>query len=558
MLKKLLPIITMAVGAIFILLAIIGKGSATGSDLTLKIKPANYIMPAAYKVYANPDVLGGRFNLFKAVLKNTSRHTVRNLKVEYRIPKFINDWTEAIAPKYVLPGQSVVVLAYPAFDQSITQKNSQSKEKTEIRVTFGDKSTPVEIDESFTFTMMAAEDMAYTDMPASELVSIDDFYENAPLYACFVTSEDPVIQYYTSRIQQKLLKGETAVEKTAEQELRFLQGIYEATRLSGMVYSSTSGIPASIGDVTTMVQRIRIPREVVTGNTGLCIELSILYASVMRSAGLDAIIFLIPGHAFPGFRLNGQYFAIEATAIGGEGLGNIGTADEALENGMKEMQEAVQAMQQGRQGYTIVDITELNKMGVIPMELQDNNFSRQKIDEYAALWDKSAGRNDNRYAAAGGGGNAGEGGGGNAGGGGNSGGGGGSSSGGFAAYNNEVSFSYPAGWSIARNPNPQLPPLKSLITSPQGNLEVYQIDGASSVGDGLNYLARLYGSMGLAINYQPTGSLNGYTLISGMTSNAYGQRAGWYGAFRVKGSSVTGLVIPAGVTQASQILSTLR
>ena len=549
MLKKLLPIITMAVGAIIILLAFLGSGSANSNDLTLKVKPANYIMPAAYKVYANPDVLGGRYNLFKAVLKNTGRHTVRNLKVEYRIPKYIDAWTEAIAPKYVLPGQSVVALAYPSFDQSITQKNSQSREKAEIRITFGDKATPAEIDESFAFTMMAVQDFAYTDMPASEIVSLNDMFENQALAGCFVTAEDPVIQYYTSRIQQKLLQGETAgVTNTEEQGVRFMAGIYEATRRSGMVYSSTSSVPSNTGDVNTLVQRIRLPREVVTGNTGLCIELSFLYASVMRNAGMDAMVYMVPGHAFPGFRINGQYYAIEATGINGAGIGGVQSADEALQYGMKELAEAIQAMQQGKEGYSILDINELYKMGIIPMELHDDNFSRQKIDEYAALWNSSpTNRNENRSGDVA-----------SSGGGGSSSGGGGSSSGGMVTYNREVIFSYPAGWNLAYNPNPQMPFLKTIIVSPQGNLEVYQVDGSSSVGDGLNRIARQYGSLGLTINYKESGTYNGYSFFGGVTSNASGQKAGWYAAFRVKGNSVVGLVIAMGVPQAEQILTSLR
>ena len=545
--KGLIPIILMAAGALCILLSLLGGGSAGSDDLTLKIKPANYIMPAAYKVYANRDVLGGRFNLFRAALKNDSRRMVRNMKVEYRIPKYIDAWTEAIAPKYVLPGQTVVALAYPSFDQSITQKNTQSREKAEIRITFGDKSNPVEIEESFSFTMMAAQDFAYTDMPASEIASMDDMYENNPLGACFITAEDPVIQYYTSRIQQKLLQGETAgVTNTEEQGVRFMMGIYEATRRSGMVYSSTTGIPSNTGDVQTIVQRIRLPRDVVTGNTGLCIELSFLYASIMRNAGMNAVVYFVPGHAFPGFHLGDKYYAIEATGINGDGIGGVLSAEEALQAGMKNLNEAFQAAQQGHPGYDMLDVNELYRMGIIPMELRDDNFARQKIDEYAALWNRQQG---SRNVASSGGSNSGNGG---------SSSGGGSSASGMANYTRGAVFSYPAGWNVVNNPYPQMPPLKSMISSPQGALEVYQVDGTANVWDGLNYIVQLYGSMGMSINYQPSGSHNGYSLVTGVTMNASGQQAGWYGAFRAKGNSVVGLVIPSGVSQAQQILSSLQ
>src|SRR5690606_3607916 len=239
-----------------------------------------------------------RYNLFKAIIENDGDKMAEDLKVEYRIPKYIDEWTEAITSPHVLPGQQIVAMGYPSFDQKITEKNSQSKEKAELRISWGPSGNRKEIKESFTFTMMAAGDFAYTDMPASEIASFADIMQNNPLSVCFITAEDPVVRYYTGKIQEKILKGETAgVTRTAEEGVRFMKGIYEATLRSGMVYSSTQAVPSSTGDIQTIVQRVRLPREVLRNNTGLCIELSFLYASVMRNAGMDPVVFYIPGHA---------------------------------------------------------------------------------------------------------------------------------------------------------------------------------------------------------------------------------------------------------------------
>ena len=91
------------------------------------------------------------------------------------------------------------------------------------------------------------------------------------------------------------MKGENAsVSNKPEDGIRLLASIYEGTRKSHMVYSGTKGIPQSTEDVQSIVQQVRLPREVITGNTGLCIELSCLYASVLSAAGVDPIIYLIP------------------------------------------------------------------------------------------------------------------------------------------------------------------------------------------------------------------------------------------------------------------------
>jgi len=60
--KKNLPAIICLAAGLLCLVSIFcfGKGS-----LNVTIKHADYIMPAAYKVYANPDALNGEYYLFK-------------------------------------------------------------------------------------------------------------------------------------------------------------------------------------------------------------------------------------------------------------------------------------------------------------------------------------------------------------------------------------------------------------------------------------------------------------------------------------------------------------
>lgn len=551
--KHFLPLLLLGAGSLLLAYGWLFRGAA---NLKVKIKPATYIMPAAYKVYANPEVLGGRYNLFKAVIENNSGEMVRDMKVEYRIPKYIDEWTEAPAAAHVLPGQTVVAMGYPSFDQKITEKNSQSKEKAEVRITWGPKGNRQEVKESFSFTMMAAGDFAYTDMPASEIASFGDIMQNNPLSVCFITGEDPAVRYYTGKIQQKILKGETAgVTRTAEEGVRFLKGIYEATLRSGMVYSSTQAVPSSTGDIQTLVQRIRLPREVISNNTGLCIELSFLYASIMRNAGLDPIVYYIPGHAYPGFKLNGQYYAIEATFIGGEGIGGSKSADEALQAGMKQLQEFFQHAQMGDERYYIVDVNECIGQGIIPMELKEDAFTRQKIDELAANWDNGGAAGSNIvYVNTGGG---------NTGGGNNSGGGGGgNTNAGFIQYSRNISFAYPRGSEVINHPNPQLPVLVTMVNTPGQavSAQVYDFQGASGVNQALQYLQQVLMQTGQQIAYQTAGTHNGYTLVNGVTSYN-GNNMPWIGGLRSRNGRVEGLIIGIynGNTQlAQQILATLR
>ena len=290
------------------------KGFIAPVNLKIEITRPPIIMPSIYKVYANGDALNGKYSLFKLVLTNTSSAPAKNVEVSYSVSNYIES---TIAEKIALiqPGQTVVVNCYPSFPDKIVEKMTDSKETVKIFIKGNNiKNT----EESFSIAVKGRNEFMYNFMPSDEIRTSAEYFDNMPLLSCLVTPNDPIIKYLTQQIQEKVLKGEAASVENKEQEgVRFLQGIYYATLASHMVYSGTSGVPAQVSDVSSIVQNIRLPREVMTGKTGLCIELSLLYASIMACAGMDPIVYLIPGHAYPGFKMNNHYYALESTAIGG-------------------------------------------------------------------------------------------------------------------------------------------------------------------------------------------------------------------------------------------------
>lgn len=52
---------------------------------------------------------------------------------------------------------------------------------------------------------------------------------------------------------------------------------------------------------TEASQRLRTPGQVVEGRRGTCIDLALLYAACLEYVGLYPVIFLLRGHAFPGY-----------------------------------------------------------------------------------------------------------------------------------------------------------------------------------------------------------------------------------------------------------------
>lgn len=515
-------------------------GLVSKADIEIKIEHPPAVMPAAYKVYSNESALDGQYSLFKMLVTNTGKSPARNVNVSYEIPGYIST-TSAQKIPLLLPGQSIVVNCFPSFDQKIVEKTTASKEKVHIKV---EGLNIDDIEESFGIEIKGRNELVYTFIPLNEIRTQGEYYDNLKLASCFVTPEDPIIKYYTQQIQEKILKGETAsVDNKPEEGVRFMAGIYNAMLLSHSVYSGTSGVPSFEGGVFSTTQSIRLPREVVTGKTGLCIELSLLYASVMMNAGLDPIIYLVPGHAYPGFKMNGQYFAIESTGIGGEGMNSIMTAEQAIQVGNKKLEEFIQGVQMGDDRFQILDVRESIKRGALAMELKDDPFLRQKIDEIAKSFQPQAQLAAYQPAPAQpqGGWNTG---GGNPGGGDNTGGGNPGVPAGYRQYSGVVSFAYPQSWvTLPRNEN-TMPQNQATLANSAGEayIEVYQFQGINNPEQAIMAIQNRVASRGGQMQYNVTGQSGGYTVFQGQS---YGNGIGleWIAAFKPVNGGVAGLAV---------------
>ncbi|HLT33645.1 MAG TPA: hypothetical protein VKZ98_07645 [Aquaticitalea sp.] len=494
--SKSIPIIIASLGILLLAGSFFSMGSASG-DLDVDIVKADFIMPAAHRVYANPQALNGKYHLFKAKITNNTDRTLEDVTVRYQIPGYI-DWTELTLSGEMFPGQTLVVPCYPKFDDKITEKTTESVEKAQIEISWDGASDDDIVEEEFSFKFTNRNEYVYTGIKKEEISTWSDMFDNDALIACFVTPNDPIVKYYTQNLQEKLMKGEAAsVSNKPEDGVRLLASIYEGTRMSHMVYSGTKGIPQSTEDVQSIVQQIRLPREVITGNTGLCIELSCLYASVLSAAGLNPIIYLVPGHAYPGFRMNGQYFAIEATGINGEGLGGIMSAEDAFKKGTEQVNEFFQRAQSGDPRYTLVDIHSVNQSGATAMDLKDDQFLRGKVDQVVASWSGGTQVQENNNPGNNPGNNQ------------------------IIIPDNDVktsalSFTIPNGWQTYMKPVPQMPILTAQVLAPDQvtTVSVYDIP-VSSAQQAMNTIDQYFNNYGMSAQYQ----INGNTIAGQTYSN---------------------------------------
>jgi len=558
--KRLLPLVLLIAG----LLLIIFPFFMSSGNIDLQIQPASVIMPAAYKVYANPNVAGGRFNLFKAIVKNSGSAEIANLKVQFRVPGIINEWTDVPAATNLLPGQTAVVTCFPVFPQSITDRNTSSKERTEIKFLYGNKANPTERDESFSFDMTSVNDIVFSSMADADKAYTGDYLENKEIYACMVSAEDPIIKHYAATVQQRILCGEAGAavggdgaitEKDVQEKIRVMEGVYNATLISHMVYSETQSSVSKFGDNTTSTEHIRLPREVVSGNTGLCIELALLHASVYKAAGLNPVIFLVPGHAYPGIKVGNGYIALESTGINGVGLGGVMSADQALARGTEELKTFYTEAQKGNPQYRLLDIDALYSQGFQDMELKPDPILAGEADRITQNWPTclitalNAANNSARTVAVrrtstprphrp--------------------------SSSGWTPYSlSSMSFSYPSNWAIYNRPLAQLPGMIMVAVSPNktAQMEIFNMPNAPSPQAAIAYIRSVVTSLGESVTYNQVSVINGITRFNGTTYSNQGTFK-WAGFFRYGNNGVDGVIVGtnngADISVLDQIISTIR
>lgn len=121
------------------------------------------------------------------------------------------------------------------------------------------------------------------------------------LLSAFVMPNHPVIAETLKMASKRLelLTGDPALDgyqsKSEDRVRAIAQAIYETLQALDVTYSNP---PASFEDGEG--QKIRTPEQLLEHRLGTCLDLSVFTAACLEQAGLNSLLFLIKGHAFPG------------------------------------------------------------------------------------------------------------------------------------------------------------------------------------------------------------------------------------------------------------------
>ncbi|WP_414662747.1 hypothetical protein [Horticoccus sp. 23ND18S-11] len=331
------------------------------------------LMTFGYKVYASPKVQFGRHYLSKLVFKNEGEHPITNFSISYKIDDYV-PWTEPSVINQIPGGFTFTELYYPKLPASVSKIRNATNASLQVRYRWTEEGKAREETFSRDITLRGVNELAYCDLPQAEVQSWFDAFNASAFSMAMVTPNDPVVHLYTSEITKQAGGTTAGIAGGAQEVARLCANTYNYMVRSGLRYTGDAGVPTNYDNISTMVQNVRLPRDVIINNQGLCIELTLLWASVLEHLGVRTAMILVPGHAFvlaysPEQNMPmSQGIAIECTAITPRAVGR--ESDVSFQDAVKMASETLQRSQQdGR--IMILPVQDIQAMGFTPPELSD-------------------------------------------------------------------------------------------------------------------------------------------------------------------------------------------
>jgi hypothetical protein len=489
------------------------------------------VMSFGYKVYANPQVGEGRYFLSKLVLKNSGGRPIRDLTVSYQVPDYI-PWTTPEVSGVLPAGTSSVAVYYPKFPERIAHLANQTTASLEIKLQWRDDTGPREQVLRDDFTIYGVNEVQYSDLPADDMLTWYDQWNLAQFIVCMVTPNDPIVKEYAAAITKRLGGTLAGATQDPEQVAELMKATYNYMRETGMRYASAEGVPVSIGDIKTLVQTVRLPRDVITSNNGLCIELAILWASILDQLGCQTYIVMRPGHAFTIVQAGDKYFPVECTAITPKAVG--ANADVPFEKAVEMATEDLQ-----KQQYKIVySVQQYRGQGYASPELPDVDTDKVKAmlaSREQAEATKNVAQNENQNQGP-------------------------SQEGGDGAQGQNppaqtqsqqgmshfehsaglVSFSYPDSWKVLQPPTSLGITFRVYDPSTSMGMDVVEVPNANSANDALKAVGRAFARVGSRLRVDDSRRQGDLTVVLGHTVGSSGDNE-WFGVFRPVRGGVIGV-----------------
>ena len=331
------------------------------TSFAVQTKP--HLLGALAKQYAESR----QENLWAArsIFRNDSVNTFTNYRARCRIPDFAG-WSDWQVCDRVFPGQTVVDVFRPKLDHAkIAALIDPAEIEIEAECEFTGPDGLVRQSSREPTRILPINQGVFSDVEINaDMTWLEHYKFSQRILASFVVPNDPVMKEVVDLVCRST--GVARPIKTDKDALAFVKGVYLLMR------GNMKWEPAQSGVVQGMpYQRLKYGRDVLRDHAGTCVNTSIFFASVMEAAGLDPLLYVIPGHCFAGVLMpegkpggTTAFLVIETTGCGEGTMQASAPFDVVLAKANETIQKALQ-----NKMYMEVHVRFMRKEGVVPPEL---------------------------------------------------------------------------------------------------------------------------------------------------------------------------------------------
>ncbi len=288
----------------------------------------------------------------------TLTSSARTIVITAEIPNVTEKITQT---ELLLPGKTVTVRITPPLKASFDPGALRADRPSTLLINFTDQAT----NSSFFSWPFPVKVLPSDSLPLTTRGADNTHRFRTDLIGAWVTPNSPAVEEFLSAA--KLRAPRNSFEGHFAASLPQAKALFDELKARGVTYVSDPQLFSDLG----LVQRTRLPREVLASHNAQCLEGSVTFASLLEAIGLSPIVVLVPGHAFVGWEPSpkdfhtsfGPYY-LETTMVG------TSSFEEAMTAAAETMRKNQAEDNFKNHAAFVVKIAELRAKGITPQPNQ--------------------------------------------------------------------------------------------------------------------------------------------------------------------------------------------
>jgi tetratricopeptide (TPR) repeat protein len=217
-------------------------------------------------------------------VENTEAFPIQDIEITFYQKGYMDSPTPCASIPVLKPGESCDVGIMASFNAEVFHNEGITPLSGEIVMTYKGQGRSGEQRATISYDLQDKSGIVWDDDRKA---------------AAFITPADGALRNYASYIRQI---NKDRIQPGYSETVQFACQLFNALGEIGILYQADPLQPfASVKGARMTVDSVSLPRDTLTRGTGDCDDLSVLYASLLESAGVQTALITVPGHIYVAF-----------------------------------------------------------------------------------------------------------------------------------------------------------------------------------------------------------------------------------------------------------------